>query len=106
MIITNIMALTALAIAVFTYIKVEREARGSNSDYNEDYQHIHDRVSRNYVEQANAIATLQSCLAKYEKDSTRVSENHKPVKNHKANNVNSSKAPNKKPNNKKQSAKQ
>ena len=105
MIITNIMAFTALAIAVFTHIKVVREARENNSGYNEDYQRIHDRITRNYIEQADAISTLQSGLAKCEKDRTRVSETYKPVKNHKTNKTNSRKVSNKKPNNKKQSAK-
>jgi hypothetical protein len=105
MIITNIMAFTALAIAVFTHIKLEREARESNSGYNEDYQRIHDRITSNYIEQADALATLQSGLAKCEKDRTRVSETYKPVKPHKTNKSNSYKASNKKPNKKRQSAK-
>tara|TARA_R110000868_G_scaffold115997_6_gene309365 strand:+ start:9438 stop:9737 length:300 start_codon:yes stop_codon:yes gene_type:complete len=99
------MAFTALVIAVFTYIKVEREARESNSGYNEDYQRIHDRLSRNYVEQAEAIANLQYDLSKYKKDSPRLSETYKSVKKRKTNKVNSSKVSNKKPNNKKQIAK-
>lgn len=106
MIITNIMAFTALAIAVFTHIKLERDARESNSGYNEDYQRIHDRITRNYIEQADAIAILQSGLAKCEKDRTRVSETYKPVKTNKTNKTNYRKVSNKKPNNKKQSAKQ
>jgi len=105
MIITNIMAFTALVIAVFTHIKVLREARKNNSGYNVDFQRIHDRVTRNYIEQADAISTLQSGLAKCEKDRSRVSETYKPVKNHKTNKTNSRKVSNKKPNNKKRSAK-
>ena len=104
MIITNIMAFTALAIAVFTHIKLERDARESNSGYNEDYQRIHDRITRNYIEQADAIAILQSGLAKCEKDRTRVSETYKPLKTNKTK-PNHRKASNKKPNNKRQTAK-
>jgi hypothetical protein len=104
MIITNIMVFTALVIAVFTHIKVVREARENNSGYNEDYQRIHDRITRNYIEQADAISTLQSGLAKCEKDRTRVSKTYKPLKTNKTK-PNHRKASNKKPNNKKQSAK-
>lgn len=105
MIITNIMVFTALVIAVFTHIKVVHEARENNSGYNEDYQRIHDRITRNYIEQADAISTLQSGLAKCEKDRTRVSETYKPVKTNKTNKTNYRKASNKKPNNKRQTAK-
>jgi hypothetical protein len=105
MIITNIMAFTALAIAVFTHIKLERQARESNSGYNEDYQRMHDRITRNYIEHEDKIGKLKSGLTKCEKDRTRVSETYKPVKNHKTNKTNSRKASNKKPNNKKQNTK-
>ena len=74
MIIANIMALTALVLAVYANIKLARDIRDRNSECNVDYQRIHDRISRNYIEHEEKIGKLTSGLAKCEASKNRVSE--------------------------------
>ena len=74
MIIANIMALTALVLAVYGSIKLARDMRTRNSECNVDYQRIHDRISRNYIEHEEKIGKLASGLAKCEAGKNRVSE--------------------------------
>jgi len=74
MIIANIMALTALVLAVYANIKLARDIRDRNSECNVDYQRIHDRITRNYIEHEEKIGKLTSGLAKCEASKTKVSK--------------------------------
>jgi|15BtaG_2_1085339.scaffolds.fasta_scaffold14370_3 hypothetical protein len=79
MIIANIMALTALALAVYANIKLARDIRDRNSECNVDYQRIHDRITRNYIEHEEKIGKLTSGLAKCEASKTKVSKPYDPT---------------------------
>ena len=81
MIIANIMALTALVLAVYANIKLARDIRDRNSECNVDYQRIHDRISRNYIEHEEKIGKLRSGLARCEASKNKVSDHQEePVK--------------------------
>ena len=54
--------------------------RTRNSECNVDYQRIHDRISRNYIEHEEKIGKLASGLAKCEAGKNRVSEPYDPSK--------------------------
>ena len=81
MIITNIMALTAFVLAVYANIKLARDIRDRNSECNVDYQQIHDRITRNYIDHEEKIGKLASGLAKCEAGKNKVSDHQEePVK--------------------------
>jgi len=79
MIIANIMSLTALVLAVYANIKLARDIRDRNSECNKDYQQIHDRITRNYIEHEEKIGKLKTGLAKCEASKTKVSEPYEPA---------------------------
>ena len=79
MIIANIMSLTALVLAVYANIKLARDIRDRNSECNKDYQQIHERITRNYIEHEEKIGKLKTGLAKCEASKTKVSEPYEPA---------------------------
>ena len=70
MIITNLMTLTAFILAVYANIKLAKDIRDRNSECNKDYQQIHDRITRNYIEHEEKNGKLRSGLAKCEANKT------------------------------------
>ena len=83
MIISNIISITALAVALFTLYRVTRKENSYQDKYDENFLSMHERISRNYIEYQARVLELSRKIDKNSSGTPKVSTKEPVKRDHK-----------------------